>query len=48
MQLHKEELDDLVNWNNLDNMTFHIIKYMVMHVQSMCFNLWKVCCELTT
>lgn len=48
MQFHEEELGDLVNWNNLNNMTFHIIKYMVMHVQNMCFNLWKVCCELTT
>lgn len=36
MQFHKEELDDLVDWNNLNSMTFDKIKCVVMHVKNMC------------
>lgn len=35
MQFHKE-LDYLVGWNNFNNMTFHKIKCMVMHVKNIC------------
>lgn len=35
MQFHKEELDDLMDWNNLNNLTFHKIKCMVVDVKNM-------------
>lgn len=47
MQFHKEELDNLIN-NNLNNIRFHKIASIIMHVKNMCFNLWNVCSELST
>lgn len=36
MQFHKEELGNLVDWNNLKSMTFDKIECMVMHIKNMC------------
>lgn len=35
MQFHKEELDNLIN-DNLNNITFHKMPYIIMHVKNMC------------
>lgn len=35
VQFHKEELDNLIS-DNLNNMTFHEIPCMIMHVKNAC------------
>lgn len=36
MHFHIEKLGDLVYCSNLNNMSFYIVKCMVMHIKNMC------------